>query len=193
MRGPGSVRRTGAQCRNCSAADRRCPRLPSKGSPCFTWPSPGPSFLTGGTPRAFLVCCLRFCWITTVPLDLLHLPAPIDEVGHAPSLSQRSGSLWHSPVQKLKDSTTYGERPGSTKANNRVRILPSSCISPNLWCLRRENLCRGRQYSLLRGPYITAHSRLPHLHKDTGKKKERNRETKKDEEKRQKKERQIER
>ena len=97
----------------------RCPRLPSKGSPCFTWPSPGPSFLTGGTPRAFLVCCLRFCWITTVPLDLLHLPAPIDEVGHAPSLSQRSGSLWHSPVQKLKDSTTYGERPGSTKANNR--------------------------------------------------------------------------
>ena len=23
-------------------------------------------------------------------------------------------------------------------------ILPSSCISPNLWCLRRENLCRGR-------------------------------------------------
>ena len=54
LRGPGSVRRTGAHCRNCSAADRRCPRLPSKGSPCFTWPSPGPSFLTGGTPHAFL-------------------------------------------------------------------------------------------------------------------------------------------
>ena len=43
LRGPGSVRRTGARGRNCSTADRRCPRLPSKGSPCFTWPSPGPS------------------------------------------------------------------------------------------------------------------------------------------------------
>ena len=129
----------------------RCPRLPSKGSPCFTWPSPGPSFLTGGTPRAFLVCCLRFCWITTVPLDLLHLPAPIDEVGHAPSLSQRSGSLWHSPVQKSKDSTTYGERPGSTKANNRVRPrkLKSVVLKPNT-CGGREPVLEAGEHRAVR-------------------------------------------
>ena len=93
----------------------------------------------------------------------------------------------YSLVQKSKVSTAHGKSDQDRqKRTIESGILPSSCISPNLWCLRRENLCRGRQYSLLRGPYITAHSRLPHLHKDTGKQKERNRETKKDEEKRQK-------
>ena len=97
LRGPGSVRRTGTHCRNCSAADRRCPRLPSKGSPCFTWPSPGPSFLTGGTPRAFLVCCLRFCFVPLLPLQIPVCspsePDSFQNTSHFHPVTQHNGFL----------------------------------------------------------------------------------------------------
>ena len=56
----------------------------------------------------------------------------------AHSLSQRSGPLWHSPVQKSSDSTTHRPRPGSKKANNRVLCYRLLAFPPtfNICCLR---------------------------------------------------------
>ena len=59
LRGPGSVRRTGAQCRNCSAADRRCP-LPAfafEGFLLLHVALPGPLLLDRRNP-ARLPCLL---------------------------------------------------------------------------------------------------------------------------------------
>ena len=59
--------------------------------------------------------------------------------------------MWHSPVQKSKDSTTYGERPGSTKANNRVRPrkLKSVVLKPNT-CGGREPVLEAGEHRAVR-------------------------------------------
>ena len=65
----------------------------------------------------------------------------------AHSLSQRSGPLWHSPVQKSSDSTTHRPRPGSKKANNRVRPRKLTSV------ILRPNACGGREPVLEAGEH----------------------------------------
>ena len=59
LRGPGSVRRTGAHCRNCFAADRRCslPAFAFEGFPLLHVALPGPLLLDRRNP-ARLPCLL---------------------------------------------------------------------------------------------------------------------------------------
>ena len=66
---------------------------------------------------------------------------------HAHSLSQRSGPLWHSPVQKSSDSTTHRTRPGSKKADNRVRPRKSNSV------ILKPNACGGREPVLEAGEH----------------------------------------
>ena len=66
---------------------------------------------------------------------------------HAHSLSQRSGPLWHSPVQKSSDSTTHQTRPGSKKADNRVRPRKVN------WVILKPNACGGREPVLEAGEH----------------------------------------
>ena len=65
----------------------------------------------------------------------------------AHSLSQRSGPLWHSPVQKSSDSTTHRPRPGSKKANSRVRPRKGTSV------ILRPNACGGREPVLEAGEH----------------------------------------
>ena len=66
---------------------------------------------------------------------------------HAHSLSQRSGPLWHSPVQKSSDSTTHRTRPGSKKADNRVRPRKLNSV------ILKPNACGGREPVLEAGEH----------------------------------------